>query len=258
MAKPPRAVFLHTNGGGSNLVPWFNHLYASGQGRIGSTFQVYRDGSIDQLCDTQSVIYAQYGASQWAVSIETEDDGHPSTPWTPQQVAAIIKLIRWLHDTHGIPLRAMANADDSGIGYHEQFHVWNQTSHDCPGSVRVAQLHNTILPALATTPKPPAPKPPTPTPVVHVPVFPLKAGDWFGPPSLNTHNHSGYFSATDRTRFKVWQAQMVRRGWKIAVTGKVDSATETAIKQFQQQKGIKVDGRVGPVTWAKAWTAPVT
>jgi peptidoglycan hydrolase-like protein with peptidoglycan-binding domain len=263
MSGQPRAVFLHTNGGGSNLVPWFNHLYASGQGRIGSTFQIYRDGRIDQLCDTQSVIYAQYSASQFAVSVETEDDGHPDTPWTSQQLAAIIRLIRWLHDTHGVPLRAMTSPTDSGVSYHQQFHVYNQTSHNCPGSVRVAQLHNTVLPALAMAPTPtptPQPKPkPKPTPApTHVPPFPLRVGDWFGPPSVNTHNHSGYFSASDRTRFAPWQRQMVNRGWKLTVSGRVDGATETAIKSFQSEKGLKVDGRVGPLTWARAWTSSIT
>jgi hypothetical protein len=96
MGSPPKAVFFHTNGGGPQLTPWFNHLYAKTNERCGSTFQVFTDGKIDQLCDTESVIYAQYGASRWAVSVETEDDAKPQTPWSPQQLDAINRLLQWL------------------------------------------------------------------------------------------------------------------------------------------------------------------
>lgn len=148
MPNGPKAAFLHTNGGGASLVGWFNQQYASGVGRVGCTFQVYKDGRIDQFVDTDQIIYAQYSASRWAVSIETEDDGRPSTPWTAAQVQAIVRLLRWLHQEHGIPLRLMRSATDSGIGYHEQFSVYNASGHRCPGPVREAQLRNQIIPAL--------------------------------------------------------------------------------------------------------------
>lgn len=151
MPEPPRAAFLHTNGGGADLRDWFDEQYAKTRERVGATFQVYAHGGVDQLCDTESVVYAQFGASRWAVSIETEDDGHASTPWTPRQLASIERLLRWLHHEHGIPLRAMRTAGDSGIGYHQQFPVYNRDGHDCPGRVRVEQLLHTILPAVGAT-----------------------------------------------------------------------------------------------------------
>src|SRR5262249_56262433 len=149
MVGPPKAVFLHTNGGGPHLTTWFDQLFHNTLQRLGSTFQVYADGSIDQLCDTQSVIYAQFAASKWAVSIETEDDGNPHTPWTPAQLAAIERLIQWLHTEHGIPLKAMSGPNDSGIGYHQQFAIYNQSGHDCPGPVRLNQLLHAVIPHLA-------------------------------------------------------------------------------------------------------------
>jgi hypothetical protein len=243
MSGAPKAVFLHTNGGGPQLTPWFDHLYAQTRQRVGSTFQVYKDGSIDQLCDTESVIYAQYGASQWAVSVETEDDGHASTPWTPQQIAAIEKLLTWLHQEHGIPLRAMTGPNDSGVGYHQQFAEWNQSGHDCPGPVRVNQLLHAILPRLnggsntngggnngqgTHVPKP-------------VGALPLP---WM---------RQDADTAT-------WQKLMLARGWsKIgAADGVYGPASKGVCESFQHEKGVPATGEVDAKTWALAWTAPIS
>src|SRR5262245_57906338 len=40
MSGPPKAVFLHTNGGGPHLTSWFDTLFHNTQQRLGSTFQV--------------------------------------------------------------------------------------------------------------------------------------------------------------------------------------------------------------------------
>jgi N-acetylmuramoyl-L-alanine amidase-like protein/putative peptidoglycan binding protein len=245
MSTPPKAVFVHTNGGGSHLTSWFDQVWASTHQRLGSTFQVYSDGAIDQLCDTESVIYAQYSASHWAVSIETQDDGHPTAPWTPAQLAAIGKLIKWLHEVHGIPLRAMANPTDSGISYHQQFAVYNQSGHDCPGPVRVNQLLHTVIPRLnagggggggggggnggaSHVPRP-------------VDSLPLP---WM--------QHS-----PDTV---TWQRQMLRRGW--SGIGKADGSygdkAKTVCQKFQQEKRLPVTGKVDAKTWALSWTAPIS
>lgn len=54
-----------------------------------------------------------------------------------------------------------------------------------------------------------------------------------------------------------WQKRMKERGWKIAVDGKFGEETERVVKQFQKLIGVTVDGKIGPDTWAKAWTYPV-
>jgi hypothetical protein len=248
MTGAPKAVFLHTNGGGPHLTSWFDQLFQSSHERVGSTFQVYRDGSIDQLCDTKSVIYAQFGASRWAVSIETEDDGQSSTPWTPQQLAAIQKLIAWLHQEHGIPLRAMANANDAGIGYHQQFAVYNQSGHDCPGPVRVNQLVHTVLPRLMN-------------------------GGSTGTTTTTTTTHDGGHGHVPQPVGKLplpwmkkdpdtatWQRQMLARGWSRIGTadGVYGPNSKNVCEEFQKEKGLPVTGSVGAQTWALAWTAPIT
>lgn len=55
-----------------------------------------------------------------------------------------------------------------------------------------------------------------------------------------------------------WQQRMRERGWRITVDGWYGPASERVCRQFQTEKGLSVDGRVGPQTWAGAWTAPVT
>jgi peptidoglycan hydrolase-like protein with peptidoglycan-binding domain len=55
-----------------------------------------------------------------------------------------------------------------------------------------------------------------------------------------------------------WQAQIAVRGWQLAADGWYGSQSEAVCVQFQDEKGLTVDGVVGPDTWAAAWTAPVT
>jgi hypothetical protein len=55
-----------------------------------------------------------------------------------------------------------------------------------------------------------------------------------------------------------WQTQMVARGWTIAVDDVYGGQSEHVARQFQTEKGLTVDGIVGPETWDAAWVEPVT
>ena len=57
---------------------------------------------------------------------------------------------------------------------------------------------------------------------------------------------------------KTWQGQMAHRGWTIAVDDKYGGQSEGVCRQFQAEKGLGVDGIVGPQTWDATWTAPIT
>ncbi|HWH28854.1 MAG TPA: peptidoglycan-binding protein [Mycobacteriales bacterium] len=57
---------------------------------------------------------------------------------------------------------------------------------------------------------------------------------------------------------RVWQARMAERGWDIQVDGIYGPQTARIAAAFQAEKGLVVDGLVGPETWAAAWTAPIT
>ena len=57
---------------------------------------------------------------------------------------------------------------------------------------------------------------------------------------------------------RTWQDKMRSRGWSISVDQIYGPASESICRQFQSEKGLGVDGLVGPETWSTTWTAPVT
>lgn len=57
---------------------------------------------------------------------------------------------------------------------------------------------------------------------------------------------------------RVWQTQMSHRGWRITPDGVFGQQTRTIVLQFQQEKGLTVDGLIGNKTWDAAWNAPTT
>jgi peptidoglycan hydrolase-like protein with peptidoglycan-binding domain len=55
------------------------------------------------------------------------------------------------------------------------------------------------------------------------------------------------------------QTRLRERGWRqVVVDGDFGPATEKVVRAFQKDKGLEVDGQVGPKTWAALWTAPIT
>lgn len=101
---------------------------------------------------------------------------------------------------------------------------------------------------------------PEPGGATRAPEFPLQPGHWYGPESDDPRNHSGYWRK-DRPGIRRYQKQMKGvREWQ--GMGKADGVfgekTEAVTKKFQRQKGLKVDGLVGPKTWRAAWEEPIT
>lgn len=95
-------------------------------------------------------------------------------------------------------------------------------------------------------------------PAGKAPPFPLPVGHYFGPATGPDESHSGYYSDQDRMDLAHWQDRMDERGWTIAIDGLYGPETDTVATQFQQEKGLDVDGLIGSETWAAAWTKPVT
>lgn len=90
------------------------------------------------------------------------------------------------------------------------------------------------------------------------PKFPLPSGWYFGPRSGPNRSVSGFHG--NREHLRTWQQQMLDRGWNGIGTadGLYGDKTRTVARQFQDEKGLGVDGLIGAETWAAAWTAPVT
>lgn len=58
-----------------------------------------------------------------------------------------------------------------------------------------------------------------------------------------------------------WQQRLIARGWseleKDGPDGRFGGTTEKVVGQFQKAMGLPVDHKIGPDTWAAAWTEPV-
>jgi hypothetical protein len=102
------------------------------------------------------------GVSYGAISIETEDDGSPEeNPWNVYQVKELIRFITWCCKTYSIPAELPTAWNAPGVGYHSLFPmVWsNVRGKTCPGSTRIKQFKEVILPAVKKALSEPQPQP---------------------------------------------------------------------------------------------------
>lgn len=113
---------------------------------VGGKYDASLDGAIWQWQTLDHTADAQYSGNAYATSIETSDGGHLSEPWSPNQLNALVKLAVWWCKETGNPAKLVEHPTDRGFGYHQQFQTWNLSGHNCPGTVRVRQLKETVIP----------------------------------------------------------------------------------------------------------------
>jgi hypothetical protein len=110
----------------------------------------------------------------------------------------------------------------------------------------------------------PAPKPAGKAPSATgaprpAPPFPLPANHYFGV-DRTPDCHTGRDPA-DRAHVRTLQSRLVERGWDLrpdGADGWFGKVTRQVVEDFQREKGLGADGRVGPRTWRALWQAPVT
>lgn len=91
------------------------------------------------------------------------------------------------------------------------------------------------------------------------PPFPLPAGHHFGEDEA-ADCHSGR-RPEDRALVRQLQERMIQRGWNLGASGAdgfFGAKVRAAVVGFQREKGLDVDGLVGPSTWRALWETPVT
>lgn len=156
----------------------------------------------------------------------------------PNMLQTVAAWMREEANNYKIPLVRLtsAQAQSNGVGVcrHMDLGTWGG-NHSDPGNG--FPIDEVIAMAGGSI----TPQPPTNTPAI-APAF---------PGTLLVNFTSGHGTAQ-------WQQQMKNRGWTITVDDMYGSQSTNVCRQFQAEKGLTVDGIVGPITWDAAWTAPVT
>jgi hypothetical protein len=114
------------------------------------------DGVIWQWMSLDREADANLDANRFAISIETSDNAprfpEDLAPWSPKQLASLVRLGNWLADEFLIRRRQCPAWNESGFGWHA---MWGAPSHwtpsagkVCPGARRIHQLKTIVLPAI--------------------------------------------------------------------------------------------------------------
>jgi len=205
------------------------------------------DGMLYQWQRLDRQADAQWDANVFGNSIECSDGGNPDNPLTPKQIEkSIILGVLWCKET-GNPAVEASAWNGRGFGYHSLFLQWNKSRHSCPNPTRISQLRKEIWPEIAHQLKGGSKPPVTGVESSVAPKFPLKQGGYYG--RGGTMNGVG---------LKTWQRQMRHRGWTITVDGVFGPQTEKVAEDFQKEKKLGVDGRIGLQTWNAAWLRKIT
>jgi hypothetical protein len=122
--------------------------------KVESTLIVNYDGGALQVMEAYERADANTSASRRAISVEVVGEAHE--PFTPAQLATCIAIARWACAEHPIERRQAPVHDASGIGWHVMFGApgpWtNVSGKSCPGSKRIAQVRDVIIPAVQRGP----------------------------------------------------------------------------------------------------------
>lgn len=170
---------------------------------------------------------------------------YTDTPPTQAQVVSVGALVRLAHNEGWV--------DELRIdGGHRDY-----ASTACPGNRAYADLDR-FRAAIRGEAKPVKAPERTERSPNFLPAFPLPHGHYFGPPSKDPRCHSGYYHGADAAPIGLAQGALRRRGWNITVDRLYGPATMRAVAAFQRQKGLAVDGLLGPVTWAAIDNLPIT
>ncbi len=219
-----------------------------------SAHYVVSGTTVYRLVPESVVAWHARGGNADSIGIECDPRQQDSTYET------VAQLIREIRGRHGdLPLVRHRDVNGSVTA--------------CPGTYDLARLDRL---ARGTKTKPAPAKVPVPA---KAPAFPLPRRRglmcYYGPAGgpitsvsgkgLNTLVPADVQKVNGRWRshgLARWQQRMIERGWtELASAGGADGrfgkTTEKVVRQFQKSKGLPVDGKIGPATWAAAWTEPV-
>jgi hypothetical protein len=256
-----RLIVIHT-AEGSKTYQSLGNYFAS------SSSQVSSHTGIDDTVNTVGE-YVKRGNKAWTasnanpVAVQAElcaFAAWDSAEWHrhPNMLSNCAAWIAEEAAAFGIPITKLnasqAQGSGRGVCQHVDLGSWGGGHTDCGSAFPLDEV-------IAMAGGQPAPSPgptPTPPPAGKAPPFPYPSSDYLGKPSSDPHCHSGHYGGVDSTNVRTWQQQMANRGWNIGVDGDFGNQSDQVCRQFQAEKGLSVDGLVGPTTWSTSWTAAVT
>lgn len=150
----PRIMIFHS--AAVNVSSLYDAFNRDGNS-IESHFFIKWDGEIEQYMDTNRQADANRYANDFAISVETEDDGDPNTqPWTDAQMVSKVRLFNWALQHHPRMERQECPAwDEPGFGYHTMWgspSPWTPVAKSCPGHIRIKQYKEVLRPRLLVAP----------------------------------------------------------------------------------------------------------
>jgi hypothetical protein len=215
------------------------------KGDVGASSQVCIDDHRGKVWECVSRVNGSWTQCNYnSVSVSAEQCGYASWSrdyWLNSHGNLLHNTADWIAEEAkalGIPIRELSGPDGSGVTYHSRLGS-SGCGHSDPGSGY--PLDKVLEWAGGSASTAPPPSGGGSAPALHV--------DYFGP----AYGHN-YQCGDVRT----WQDKMRSRGWSIDVDGVYGPASEGICRQFQSEKGLGVDGLVGPATWSATWSAPVT
>jgi peptidoglycan hydrolase-like protein with peptidoglycan-binding domain len=177
-----------------------------------------------------------------AVSVQFELTSVGDASPTPATQMRAAPLVAEVCRRYGIPIRKLTadqvRAGERGIcGHGDVTQAWHQGNHMDPGPMFAwGDFMRYVSNAAGAVPGGPPPAYPS------YPGYTL----YLRRPPMRTSDVG------------TWQARMSVRGWRIAVDGIYGPQSERVCRAFQAEKGLHVDGIVGPITWRASWEAPIT
>jgi len=257
----PRLLVLHTAEGATTHEALGNFFAQSSSGVSSHTGIDDKRGECGEYVHRPDKAWTQGNANP--VAISTELCGFASwsrSTWLNSHSNMLHNAADWLAEESaatGIPLvkltASQAQGSGRGVCQHADLGSWGGGHWDCGSGFPIDDV---LSWALGGAPPPSGTAPPSGG--TAAPPFPYPSSHYLGQPDPDPSCHSGYYGGVDTTNVRTWQQRMRDRGWSITADGQYGPQSEGVARQFQAEKGLGVDGLVGPQTWAMAWTAPVT
>ena len=228
-----------------------NCKYFAGGNRNASAHYFIDDGSVYEYADPKVHYtwhcgdgHGKFGISN-ANSIGIEVCINGDKPFTSAEISRLTWLVQKLMKDFGVTADHVVRHYDASrkecpYYYAKRSAKWSELKKVITGTQAQSNSSSTSVKTTSAKTDTTTPKPAANT------SFPLPRGHWYGTPSSDARNHSGYYSSSERTAIK--KIQKVVGSYADGLFGPV---TRNKVKTWQIAHGLTPDGLVGIKTWTK-------